>query len=277
MKTREFLTQALFLTSQFDGIVTARCRPPESALQGFWIASRSRFDQWGAALRRCTDQLDQTDYAVDWLWQRCSPLLEEILISEIVTRIWSYLLEVLDDRWGFHEYGPVGQSAYRAHIDARRRVLNLLLRGRQRSMPAVWRLNCQRLNAERWTDLLISQVEPRAWLGAYAFDEQRVRRFHGTAYHRADAIAILGAASQAAFAHCADVPPDHIELHQRMHAAMLACLGHELFQGTGQPISPWQARLMALTDDTQALLHEWLNDSSGHADPHSRGMTPRDR
>ena len=97
------------------------------------------------------------------------------------------------------------------------------------------------------------------------------------AIHKPLGIAILGAASQAAFAHCADVPPDHIELHQRMHAAMLACLGHELFQGTGQPISPWQARLMALTDDTQALLHEWLNDSSGHADPHSRGMTPRDR
>jgi hypothetical protein len=277
MQTRNFLSQALFLTSQFERIVGARCRVPETALQHFWVASRSRFDQWGASLRRCTDQLDQTDYAVDALWHRWTPLLEEILISEVVTRIWSYLLEALDDRWAFHEYGPVGQSAYRAHIDARRRVLNLLLRGRPRALPAIWRLNCQRLSAERWTDLLLSQVYPRDWLGDYAFDEGRVRRFLGSGCNRAEAAAILSAASQAAFARCADVPADHVPFHQRMHAAMLSCLGRELFHGGGHLVSSWQTRLMALTDDTQGLLQQWLDESPGHSDADPPGTSRRYR
>jgi hypothetical protein len=275
MQTRDFLGQAIFLTSQFEVIVGARCRLPESVLQRFWVASRSRFDDWGTKLRQCTDQLDQTDYSVDSLWRGWTPLLEEILISEIVTRIWSYLLEALDDRWAFHEYAPVGQSAYRAHIDARRRVLNLMLRGRPRALPAVWRLNCQRVGAERWTDLLLGQVDQRDWLAGYAFDAERVRRFAGINSHQAGAGAILQAASRTAFTDCADVPPEHVELHLRMHSAMLGCLGRELFQGDGPPISLWQARLTALTDDAQCLLQRWIEGPSGNSDPESPGALRR--
>ncbi len=161
MHTRDFLDQAVFLTAHFEVVVTASRRLPELPLQRFWVASRGRFDCWGLELRKCTDQLDGTNYSVDRLWLRWTPLLEEVLISEIVTRLWSYLLEALDDRLGMHEYSPIGQSALRAHIDARRRVLNLILRGRQRGLPAVWRLNRQRMNAERWTDLLLGQIEER--------------------------------------------------------------------------------------------------------------------
>jgi hypothetical protein len=275
MQNRDFLNQAVFLTSQFELVVRVGCRLPEVALQRFWVASRTRFDGWGAELRVCTDQLEQTDYGVNSLWHRWTPLLEEILISEIVTRIWSYFLEALDDRWGFHEYAPIGQSAYRAHIDARRRVLNLMLRARHRGLPTVWRLNCQRMNAERWTDLLLSQLEPRDWLVGYAFDEGRVRRFAGSVPNRAAAGAIMQAASRVAFVNSADVPPENVDLHHRMHAAMLACLGRELFHGSGRLISPWQARLMALTEDTQGLLEQWLTESPGQSDPDRPGTIRR--
>ena len=221
MYTRDFLDQAVLLTAHFEVVVTASQRPPERALQHFWVASRSRFDCWGLELRQCTDQLDRTNYAVDQLWLRWTPLMEEILISEIVTRVWSYLLEALDERLGIHEYSPIGQSAFRGHIDARRRVLNLILRGRQRGLPAVWRLNRQRMNAERWTDLLLGQVHQRDWVSNYAFDLERVRGFGGMEGQRGRKASILTAASRVAFADAAEVPLDHIDMHTRMHAAML--------------------------------------------------------
>jgi hypothetical protein len=275
MHTRDFLEQAVLLTSQFEVVVMASRRLPETALQRYWVASRSRFDTWGIGLRHCTDDLDRTNYAVDRLWLRWTPFLEEILLSEIVTRIWSYLLDAMDERLGTHEYSPIGQSAFRAHIDARRRVLNLILRGRQRGLPAVWRLNRLRLNAERWTDLLLGQIDERDWMGNYAFDPERVRRFGGQEDRRARPVAILSAASRAAFVESGPVPRDHAELHSRMHAAMLGCFGHELFLGNGQMMSDWQARLLALTDDTQCLLDRWLEGPVHDQGPESPGTLRR--
>jgi hypothetical protein len=262
MLTRDFLDQAVFLTAQFQVVITTCRRLPEAAVQDYWVASRSRFDAWGLQLRQCTNQLEATQFGVDRLWRRWMPLLEEVLVSEIVTRVWAYLLEALDDRLGIQEYSPVGHSAFRAHIDARRRVLNLILRGRPCGLPGVWHLNRQRISAERWTDLLLAQVGERNWLSDYAFDLARVRRFGGLDDRCTRTQPILRAASRSAFTESAEVALANADLHTRMHTAMLGCLGREMFGGDGQLLSDWQARLLMLTDDTQGLLDRWLRDSS---------------
>ncbi len=84
------------------------------------------------------------------------------------------------------------------------------------------------------------------------------------------------AASRAAFVESAPVPLDHVDAHRRMHAAMLGCLGQELFLGNGPLISDWQARLLTLTDDTQCLLERWLDGPASHDhDPESPGALRR--
>jgi hypothetical protein len=263
MRTADFLDQAVFLASQFEGVVRSSRRLPESALQAYWVVSRGRFDHWGRQLRRCTDLLESTHYAVVPMWRRWTPLLEEILISEMVTRLWSALLEAVDERLGVQEYAPIGHSVFGAHIDARRRVLNLLLRGRPSALPVVWQLNRRRLTAERWTDLLLSQVAERSWLADYAFDPSRVRRLGGPEVQPGPGPAILSAVSREVFAESAEVIEPHADLHVRMHAAMLECLGPEVCLGDGPLLSDWQARLLTLTDDAQGLLAKWFDDSAG--------------
>jgi hypothetical protein len=263
MRTGDFFDQAVFLASQFEGVVRSSRRLPESALQTYWVVSRGRFDHWGRQLRQCTDLLESTHYAVAPMWRRWTPLLEEILISEMVTRLWSALLEAVDERLGVQEFAPIGHSVFGAHIDARRRVLNLLLRGRPSGLSIVWQLNRRRLTAERWTDLLLSQVAERSWLADYAFDPSRVRRLGGQEGQAGPGPAVLSAASREVFAESAEVLERHVELHVRMHAAMLECLGPGLCLGEAQLLSDWQARLLTLTEDTQGLLAQWFDESAG--------------
>lgn len=261
MQTREFLDQAFFLTAHFD-VVAAATRPlAETALQQFWVASRTRFDTWAREFRCCTDQMEATEYASPAVWIHWTPFLEEVLLSEIVTRLWSYLLQAIDDRMGTHEYAPIGHSALRTHLDARRRVLTLILRGRQSGLSPVHDVNRRRLNAERWTDLLLAQIDERSWLGDYAFDVQRVRRFRGAPGASAAVCSVIQVAGRAAFADCGQVPVAHEPLHNRIHAAILGCYGAELFQDDGPLLSTWQARLLALTDDMQGWLQEWLSET----------------
>ncbi len=261
MRTREFLDWAVTLTETFD--LWARVSPQvaETELQTFWSASRARFNAWGFALHQCRADLGSH---APHSWMRWEPLLEEILMSELLTRVVCTILEELDSRRGTREYGPIAQSIFSGHLEARVRTLRLLLDGRDAGVERAARLNRLRLQMEQWTDLLLAHFPSDGPAAAFCFDTQRWQSWSDMENgHRRGPLVLLRLAAGAALGDTGDVAAERLAYYQQMHASVLGMLGPELFSATGPRLSSWQARLLSLTHDSEGVLSRWLADAMG--------------
>lgn len=272
MQTREFIDMAISLTESFHLMNRVGHRLSEAALQAYWLASRSRFDSWGHELKACRDDLSRNDQQA---WAEWEPLIEEIYLSELPMRVWCTVLEELDVSRGLREYSPIARSVLGSHLEARTRALRWLIDGRDRGVEAAVRLNQLRLQAERWTDLLLAHFATDGPAVNFCHDVERWRtwsyldhgRHHGS-------LAMLRQAAFLAFGQTAPIDRKRVVYYQQMHASLLALWGPEMFDMSGPPISAWQARLISLTHDTQGLLASWLDESVERQPPAERPTTP---
>lgn len=258
MRTQTFLDFSVVLSEHADSIVNGTYRLDEKQLQKFWVQSRVRFDCWGLKLKRCTHQLESSGYLADAIWRAWQPFMEEILVSETVTRVWAAMLHAIDDQLGWQEYSPIGRSVVLSHKDARRRVLRILLRGQQAASGVAQQLNQTRINTERWVDLLLASVSPELDLERYGFEAKRLANLQRIAHSSKSRHHLIGAAASYGLPAASRVGDEHRRHHTQIHASILGCLGPELFQPTtGQVVSGWQARMYTLTDDKKGVL-KWL-------------------
>lgn len=259
MQTREFLDLAVTLTESFEPWVRLSPRISDSVLHSYWSASRSRFNAWGSALHQCRDDLANHSHAA---WVRWEPLLEEILLSELTTRVVCTMLGELDVRRAIREFGPVAQSVFSGHLEARVRTLRLVLDGRDAGVQRAARLNRLRLQAENWTDLLLAHFSPDGAAVAFCFDSSRWRTWSEMeAGHRRGPLTLVRLAVVAALGDTGEVPAERVRYYEQMHAALLGMLGAEVFTATGPLLSAWQARLLTYTHDTEGVLSRWLADA----------------
>ena len=282
MHCRELIEVAVTLAERSDVIVTCHPRLSERHLQKYWVAARGLLNSWGLSLRRCIEQLEETDYVSDAMWLRWTPTLEEILVSEVQTRVWACLLEECDRRTGLHEYSPVGSSIFAGHLDLRRRILAIILRGRQLAAYPVWRLNRTRVSVETWTDLLLKSIHVGPHAERYGFDRHRLQRDSGVVSpegHDQSALlrlAVARAAARADFEFLGTVDVERQDMHRACQSAIIGAWGEPIFRDSGTLASSWQMRLVGLTDDTQGMLDLWSQtDSATLADEAQNERTLR--
>jgi hypothetical protein len=107
-------------------------------------------------------------------WQDQGPLIEEIIVTETLTRVFAAIGMGLDSVNQQSEIEPVTHSVYVSHLEARNRVLQLLLFGRGGSVDQSLRLNRLRRETERWIDRLLSpMLSNHAPTRKYAVDVPR--------------------------------------------------------------------------------------------------------
>lgn len=258
MQLRELLDFAVTLSEQFSTILAKPERLDDTQLQQYWLTSRARFNTWGSKLRLATVQLEHAEFGAPERWVDWIPLFEEILIDDVVTRVWATLLEAIDDELGLREYAPIGRSAVVGHEDARSRVVNVILRGCDVNCSHAHRLNRSRVNAERWTDLLLAHACRDLLHLQYCRDPARFSAFVA-AYQEGNpsSLAVVRAAADTAIPARALVPT-HVDFHRRMHGQMVGALGADLIL----PVASWlsqafPARLISLADHTQAMIDRW--------------------
>jgi hypothetical protein len=128
-------------------------------IHSYWIASRARHEQWhtalasGHAFQQCGDAAGYKRW-----WEKQQGLLEEVLVSEILTRTIAALGMALD-RWSGHaEISPISDSVLASHQESRHRVLKLLAHSSPWSNGDVVRMNLLRSSVEHWSDLLVGYV-----------------------------------------------------------------------------------------------------------------------
>jgi len=170
---------ATLIAAQGPSLVLLRPNFPADAMTRYWVASRQRTELWNRGLARLVDlEAAGRPLAIDAWWFEHVPMIEEILVSETLTRVMAAVGAALDEGIEDRDVEPVTHSIFQAHLESRNRVLRVLLFSRGRSVEQALRLNRLRRCVERWTDFLIAPlVRVRPDSIQFAIDAGRARAY----------------------------------------------------------------------------------------------------
>jgi hypothetical protein len=258
MQTAELVELAVLLVRQAPTLPMIESAGSLGGIENYWTSSKCRFDRWGRTLKQLRDGDRQ---AFDVAGGTVRGLIEEILGSEILTRVWTAVVAAFDRRRGTQDNDIVVRSVYIGHMEMRHRVLRLLCEGT--SLP--WRdavdLNRLRRRSELWTDMLLASTAADA--REFAFEPERLRQVAddlspggAVANDGCDAAGFLEISVQAAAKSAFRSPAPNEDLNRAVASAVLEAFPAELFDAHGLFHSLWMLRLAAVADDTQRLIDE---------------------
>lgn len=245
---------------------------PVEAIQDYWIASRSRHDQWHASLATIHGLHQCRDSAgVKRWWETNQGLLEEILLSEVLTRTVAALGMALD-RWsGELEVSPISDSVLTSHQESRHRVLRLLARNSPWSNGDVVRLNLLRSSAEHWTDLLVGYVAVfNPYAVRCAIDSRRALSYARDAAESAASSTrrtscwLLAASMRDGLVRRVQAESFAGKQNQRIADSLHLCLRPDLFDSTGQMKGLFLHRLEHSSEQADRVV-EALSDLAANA------------
>ena len=265
MHARELVELAAIVSAY--GPVLVRDAGPLSAtsIAQYWTASKCRLDRWGRSLKEFTDTAGgDTPQARRTRWPLIRGVLEEVLTGEVLTRVWTALLCAHDRSHGTDLAEPIARSVLIGHLEARHRVLTLMVRGPGIDAEAAVKLNHLRRRTERWTDMLVGYLTGLHDVSEFAVEPGRAKDFAEDLQYRSDlkggrhAWPLVLTSLRASFREglCATSP--NADLNGQIAAAILACFQAELFDSTGMFRSLWMTRLCNATDDAQGLVDDLL-------------------
>ncbi len=178
LSLRQIAETAALVSSRSALIVESRYGIPEAKLQAYWTHCRSRTFDWIRQLDDFTCQLNEAEPAKhSAIWHELEPLLNEIFVSEILTRVWAAVLTASDQKHEKKLAAPIARHTVTSHVDVRHRAMSLMLSGPQVSLAELARVDRVRRKAERWSDILIGQFVTRYGLEDLAFDVERSSEF----------------------------------------------------------------------------------------------------
>jgi hypothetical protein len=282
MHARELVELAGILSAQGPVLVRSPQRLSASGIQQYWIASKCRLDRWSRSLRSFAADAhaqDPLQRRAEWPYVR--GVLEEIVTGEMLTRVWTALASLSDRRHGCQDVEVVARSVMIGHVEARHRVLMLLVNGPGIDGEAAVKLNRLLRRVERWTDLLIGYLADLGDVGEFAIDPHRARDFsegfetRNCRAWRPRAWPLVLASLRMAFRQGLAPESPNEDLNRGIASAILACLPCELFDSTGQFQSLWLLRLYNLTSDVEGMIESLLGPQSAD-DRAAPGARPAD-
>jgi len=209
-------------------LIFGNSSPPELVSVDYWTVSKCRIQRWVSALEIFEQDLKSGLTSHD-PWPAITTVVEEVLVSEFLTRIWSTAVMAHDTYQETDELYGLAHSVHISHIEARNRALRMLLGSRAQNEKEFDRLNVLRRKIERWTDVFLARVTDVAIAKLFAFDEKRVVDFHEEIEHmspvshnRRNQILIASfAADLSSFESQWAANP---ELNSKISSSLLACL-----------------------------------------------------
>ena len=144
----------------------------------YWIASQTRSQRWMSALRMFEDDFKNQNVRHD-PWPALEIVVQEILLSELLTRVWSATVTTYDVYHNADELHGLAHSVHIRHQEAKNRALRILLSGQATNEAAFDRMNALRRRIERWTDLFLSQLPDPKHAANFGFDASRITDYIG--------------------------------------------------------------------------------------------------
>lgn len=253
----------------------------ETGLAQYWQAARQRLDRWSVTLAAAekNEQSLQDPITV--------ATVQEIIMSEMLARVWAAVLDTVDRERSTSQYGAIGRGALVGHLLVRRRA-EKLLDSRLEEYPNI-AAPLKRLlqRVDRWGNM---------WLGYLAKDYPTAARIAKSPEETLEFAAdlklqcqdrgahyvwqILLHSQQQALGKAAMPLAPNADLNQEIAVAIIACFPSELFEATGPFESLFLSRLENATDDSLRMIEDFLAVESGglnEKDKDSRAIDRTDR
>lgn len=262
-----------------ETLVFGQQEQSELVAKEYWTASKSRLNRWVTALRMFQDDLNDENRSHD-PWPAIETVVQEILISEFMTRIFSATVLAHDWYQGTDELHGLAHSIHVSHIEAKNRAIRVLLAGQADNEVVFDRLNTLRRKIERWTDLFLAQVPNLVTARMFGFDSNRVsdffneqRHHRGPEFSRRQHILMASFASEMK-KYCSSYSANP-SLNSRIGSGVMSCFPADRFDSLGLPKSARILWMEKSHTDTQVLLDELVafenqRDAASIAPPHFR-------
>ncbi len=264
MHSRDLLDLAVTVAEHGPLLAQHSRRLSAQTLEAYWTAAKSRLDRWHRALRTgAPPGLVERRRRTPGQGSRAETI-EEILVSEPLTRVWTASLAAHDRRLGLCEAEAVARSVYIGHLEARNRALSALSQGAAGDELQNERMDQLRRRTERWADVLVARLLPAGGVLEFAIDPHRCQLFADDFSHDqrtaggAQAWPILAASIRAGIYRLGVAANPNADLNARIAIGILACFESQLFDYAGCLQSLWHARLTAGLVDVQGMVDELL-------------------
>lgn len=252
---------------------------PAEAMTHYWAATRNRFELWHQSMTRYRNAEQSGDMSSlrRW-WSDHVTVMEEVLVSEMLTRVIATLADGLERDTEEKEISPVAHAVHMTHLEARNRVQQIMLFGRGNSVQDAVRLNRLRQGVERWTDALIGRMAIMEQGSIrYAIDSKRAAdyaeetRAYGLGPARDTAIWLMNAAMHDMLRRRTSPEAALPEANRAVGKSLMLMLRPDLFDSVGLLKSIWQHRLEVGADRTDRVLSE-LRAANIHRAETAKGM-----
>jgi hypothetical protein len=240
VNTRQTVEIAALISAYSPHMIERPVQLPKVAVEQFWESSQKRLKLWLSAMsfyqRRSAEASPGERLQ---LWLELEPTLEEIFVTEVLTRVWGAILTAVDEELHSHKYEAIARNVLIGHLDARKRALQLLVADSSVSLDQLNRVDQIRRRVERWTDLLLGHLVERYQVQDFAFDARRSREFGAQQLLQSSdrpreqvwTLVLVGLRMAFPTASVAE-PPNELFQHQII-ASILNCFPSDSFQPQG--------------------------------------------
>ncbi len=277
MHARELAELAALISAHGPVFIRSGLPISERCIEEYWVASKSRLDRWGRTLKQITARAAEhgplSTVAQETLL--CG-VAEEVFTGEVLTRVWAAVACAHDRKLGADLAEPIARGVLLGHLEARHRVLTLLLRSEAVSSDLGVKLNRLRRHTERWTDMFVGYLTGLEDVAEFAVDPERAADFAEDLSFQAKmpggrhAWPLIQASLRSALDSGLSTASPNGDLNARIAQSILGCFQPELFDGTGRFRTLWLDRLTNTADDAQGMLEEL---TASHA-PTTEGSAP---
>ncbi len=266
-QAREFVEMAAVLVDYGLAAANRMDRLSESSAEAYWTSSKCRIERWAETFQEFRKSRETSGASASWLALR--PWFDEILISEALTRVWATFAVIAERQTTEKRIEPIARSVYVGHLEARQRLLRLLIDEQgldKRQMNALDRI---RRNAERWTDMLLGYMMVDHEVVDFAFDVERVRDFaEGVRHERNDGNevytwSLLKTSLRSAFGPEKTSIMPNSDLNQEILYSVFSSFGPDFYDAIGSFSSLWRCRLDHIANDAELMIHQLMCEHDG--------------
>jgi hypothetical protein len=263
MHAHELADLAATMAVHGEQLIDADASLVDRSLAAYWKASRCRLDRWCRSLAAATRNGDGNDWTHDDI-----ATVEEILVSEILSRVVAAIAVAHDQRHATSESAPVARNIFHTHLDVKRRAIALFVAPPRDQTQADDFLALRR-QCDRWTDLLLAYLAPltsveefaasAARVGDFAFDTREHLR-SGASSDMAVTMVVAGMRSNFQPRATGDSP--NADLNLEIATALVGCFDPDFFDSHGHLQSAWLQRLRKVPNESPLNSDNWWHTTA---------------
>lgn len=266
MHARQLAELASWVAIHSGNLIYGNQQQPIMVANRYWTASKIRVQRWLTTLKLFEQDVEdsQVGHASYRNWAAMEIVLQEVLVSEVLTRVWSAAVIAHDHHQSSDELGGLATSVFLSHLEIKNRACRLLLSIRAENEPFYDRMNLLRRRLERWTDLFLGQMPGGDHACRFGFCPNRVKDFYteqrqslGQEFENRQKV--LASSFSADLLRDSVAYPANPDINQEIAAGVLACFPADRFDSHGLPKSLKLLWVETAHQDTQMLFDHLMD------------------